>query len=146
MEKGKTQQQKELEFCKELFRHCKTKNIGYCFIVSSNSKWYPAIKAAGDIEGVQTTVTLRKAGDRAMHGLGPIANLLLKFNLKIGGVNWTLNMDEFSGILRGRSVCFFGVDVVHPPHGARPGSPSVAGIVSSTSLRPGQFTGKDATR
>lgn len=140
----KTQQQKQLDFCRELFADVKKKGISYVFVISSERNWYHTIKAAADMEGVQTTLTLRS--HNSVKTSDPeVANLLLKFNLKIGGINWTLNMDEFPNVLKARTTCFFGVDVVHPPPGARPGSPSVAGVVSSTEPQPGQFTGKIAT-
>jgi Piwi domain/N-terminal domain of argonaute/Argonaute linker 1 domain len=125
---------------KALFRKGLGQGIRYCIIIPSDTKWYGDIKAAADSIGMQTTITLRKRGDLVKSSMGEIANLLLKFNLKLGGTNWALQMSDFS-ILAGRPTMFVGIDVIHAPPGAMKDAPSVAAVVASINPIPAQFPG-----
>ena len=130
----------QVAWLKERFQECLGEGIKYCFIVSSSSKWYGDIKSVADKLGMQTSITLRKRDGTVKSSMGEIANLMLKFNWKLGGVNWSLNMSEFK-ILGGKTTMFVGIDVVHAPPGAMKGAPSVAAVVASTGPNPGQFPG-----
>ena len=132
----------QLQTLKDKMALYKRNGVNYCFIILSDPKWYNTVKIAADSVGVQTTVTLRKKDDSVKASIGEVANLLLKFNLKLGGVNWAISLDEHRNILKGRSTAFIGADVVHPPPGSRLGAPSVASVVMSLkNSLPAQFTG-----
>ena len=130
----------QASWLEQRFRQCLERGIKYCFVVCSSSKWYGDIKSVADKIGMQTTITLRKRDGTVKASMGEIANLMLKFNWKLGGVNWSLNMSEFR-ILGGKTTMFVGIDVVHAPPGAMKGAPSVAAVVASTGPNPGQFPG-----
>ncbi|KAJ2458584.1 hypothetical protein GGF42_001987 [Coemansia sp. RSA 2424] len=61
------------------------------------------------------------------------ANLCLKINAKLGGVNQDLKMDDFREMLRNKITLFMGCDVTHPAPGERE-KPSIASVVGSTTL------------
>lgn len=82
-----------------------------------------------------------------------IANLALKFNLKLGGINHSLSPDRLGFLLK-RSTMVVGVDVTHPSPGQIKNGPSIAAVVASVdrhlaqwpcSLRTqqGQYKGAD---
>jgi hypothetical protein len=127
-------------YLKRLFTSCLEQGIRYTFIISSDRKWYGNIKRAADTTGMHTTISMRKGNGSVKASLGEITNLLLKFNLKLGGVNWSLNLTDFK-LLHGKTSMFVGADVIHPPPGAMAGAPNVAAVVASTSPNPGQFPG-----
>ncbi len=130
----------QVAWLKQRFQECLDQGIKYCFIVSSSSKWYGDIKSAAGKVGMQTTITLRKKDSSVKASMEEIANLMLKFNLKLGGTNWSLNLSEFR-ILGGKTTMFVGIDVIHAPPGAMEDAPSVAAVVASTTPNPGQFPG-----
>jgi eukaryotic translation initiation factor 2C len=55
-------------------------------------------------------------------------NVLLKYNLRLGGVNHWLNNQE--GVL-GKRTMFTGIDVTHPSPGSLKGAPSIAAVVAT---------------
>ncbi|KAL8793144.1 MAG: hypothetical protein Q9195_004256 [Heterodermia aff. obscurata] len=82
-----------------------------------------------------------------------LANLALKFNLKLGGVNHTLPDDRLSFLQQGKTMVV-GMDVVHPSPGPIKGGPSIVAVVASidkdlaqwpASLRTQQRESKGAT-
>jgi eukaryotic translation initiation factor 2C len=127
-------------YLRRLFTECLRQGIRYCFILPSNRKWYGDIKRTADTTGLHTTISMRKKDDSVKASVGEITNLLLEFNLKLGGMNWTLHMADFK-FLQGKTAMFVGADVIHPPPGAMDGAPSVAAVVASINPTPGQFPG-----
>ncbi|KAH9895506.1 putative RNA interference and gene silencing protein [Xylariomycetidae sp. FL2044] len=67
-----------------------------------------------------------------------LANVAMKFNLKLGGWNHTLDPAKL-GIVRSNQTMIVGIDVTHPVKGSSPQAPSVAGIVASVDGRLGQW-------
>ena len=57
------------------------------------------------------------------------ANVGLKFNLKLGGVNHSLEAAKL-GIAKSKTM-IVGIDVTHPSPGSQSNAPSVAGVVAS---------------
>ena len=68
------------------------------------------------------------------------ANVALKFNLKLGGLNQSLKPSEL-GILAEGKTMLVGIDVTHPSPGSAKTAPSVAGIVASVDSVLGQWPG-----
>ncbi|KAL4872284.1 hypothetical protein BDV12DRAFT_162657 [Aspergillus spectabilis] len=66
------------------------------------------------------------------------ANVGLKFNLKLGGVNQLVNPKELNVIGEGKTM-LVGIDVTHPSPGSAAGAPSVAGMVASINSSLGQW-------
>ena len=59
-----------------------------------------------------------------------IANLALKFNLKLGGVNHSLPPDRLGFLQKGNTMVM-GIDVTHPSPGQIKEGPSIAAVVAS---------------
>ena len=66
------------------------------------------------------------------------ANVALKFNLKLGGNNHTLDPAKLGIIAQGKTM-LVGLDVTHPSPGSAKTAPSVAGIVASIDRNLSQF-------
>lgn len=127
---------------KDMFKRCLSSGLEYLFIIPSDSSWYGDIKIAADSAGLHTTISLRKEDNTVKAKAGEIANILLKFNLKMGGSCWELKASEFPILQNTNLVMFVGIDVVHAPPGAMKDAPSVAAVVAS--VTPGinqQFPG-----
>ena len=67
-----------------------------------------------------------------------MANVALKFNLKKGGINHTLESEKL-GILKHGKTMVMGVDVTHPSPKSAKGAPSIVGVVASVDARLGQW-------
>ena len=61
---------------------------------------------------------------------GTLANICLKINAKLGGVNHTVDTSNFAELSES-SVMFIGADVNHPPVGMDEVMPSIAAAVGS---------------
>lgn len=98
---------------------------------------YKCVKTVCDIKyGILNVCVLdskfSKANDQYF------ANVGLKFNLKLGGRNHTLDSSKM-GIIREKKTMVVGIDVTHPSPGSSPDAPSVAGIVASVDEWLGQW-------
>jgi len=62
----------------------------------------------------------------------------LKFNLKAGGINHTLDSSKLGIVGQGKTM-LVGLDVTHPSPGSSEGAPSGVGIVASTDGTLGQW-------
>jgi eukaryotic translation initiation factor 2C len=65
-------------------------------------------------------------------------NISLKFNLKAGGINQTVDPLKLGIISEGKTMVV-GIDVTHPSPGSKDTAPSVAGIVASIDRVLGQW-------
>jgi len=66
------------------------------------------------------------------------ANVALKVNMKMGGVNHTLDPKSLTW-LKGMPTMLVGMDVTHPGPGTIKGTPSIAAVVASVDANFGQF-------
>ncbi|KAL5001644.1 ribonuclease H-like domain-containing protein [Aspergillus recurvatus] len=66
------------------------------------------------------------------------ANVGLKFNLKLGGVNQVVRPNQLGIIGEGKTM-LVGIDVTHPSPGSAKGAPSVAAMVASVESSLGQW-------
>ena len=62
------------------------------------------------------------------------ANVALKMNMKLGGVNHSLDEGSLA-ILKRTPTMLVGMDVTHPGPGTVKGTPSIAAVVASSDLR-----------
>ena len=69
------------------------------------------------------------------------ANVAMKFNLKLGGVNHLIDKPKMGLIGEGQTMVV-GLDVTHPSPGSCPNAPSVASIVASVDKDLGQWPGR----
>jgi eukaryotic translation initiation factor 2C len=112
--------------------------VRYVFFLINDRNFYRHIKAAGDQIGMGTQCAYRKNDRNVKDGPADIDNLSLKYSMKCGGINWSLKPENFESLI-GNNTMLIGIDVVHPPPGAKQGSPSVAGLVHSVQPSAGQF-------
>ncbi|KAI1291220.1 ribonuclease H-like domain-containing protein [Xylaria venustula] len=67
-----------------------------------------------------------------------LANIGLKFNLKLGGTNHSIEPEKLGFIAQTKTMVV-GIDVTHPSPGFSSAAPSVAGIVASIDASLGQW-------
>ena len=98
---------------------------------------YKKIKHVGDVQaGIHTVcVTAKKFGD-----CNPqyFANVALKFNLKLGGLNQMVESQRFGFIWEDKTMVV-GIDVTHPSPDSVGKAPSVAAMVASVNKWLGQW-------
>lgn len=98
---------------------------------------YNRVKHAGDVKvGVHTVcvVGTKFAKQQPQY----FANVALKFNLKLGGINQLLDSTKL-GIIAEDKTMVVGVDVTHPSPGSALNAPSVASMVASVDRWLGQW-------
>ena len=103
----------------------------------SDTELYNCVKQTCDLRhGVRNVCVLaerlKKANDQYF------ANIGLKFNLKLGGANQSLQGPDLGIINEGKTM-LVGIDVTHPSPGSSGNAPSVAGMVSSVDSTLGQW-------
>lgn len=96
-----------------------------------DTKLYPGIKRICDVElGIHSvTIVLNKV----LKNKGPqqyYANVALKLNQKLGGVNHTLDA-ESTRWLTTKSTMLVGMDVTHPGPTSKAGTPSIAAVIAT---------------
>lgn len=100
---------------------------------------YNSIKTAADtIAGIHTVCVV---GSKFASEKGQpqyFGNICLKFNLKAGGINQTLDTSKLGLISEGKTMVV-GIDVTHPSPGSKDEAPSVAAIVASVDKYLGQW-------
>lgn len=98
---------------------------------------YARVKFWGDTKaGVHTVCVLSEKLDK---GPNYWANVALKFNLKMGGVNQVLQ--KKLGFLDAGDTMLVGIDVTHPAPKSMLKTPSIAGVVASCDPLYGQYPG-----
>ncbi|RAL03580.1 putative RNA interference and gene silencing protein (Qde2) [Aspergillus ibericus CBS 121593] len=100
---------------------------------------YNCVKRVCDLDyGVRNVNVLAKnlSKDRGLPQY--LANVALKVNLKLGGVNQLIARTELGLIGEGKTM-LVGVDVTHPSPGSSSSAPSVAGMVASIDSSLGQW-------
>ncbi|KAI0080425.1 argonaute-like protein [Panus rudis PR-1116 ss-1] len=102
---------------------------------------YSGLKHLCDVYLDLATVCVHAAKIRKEKGqLQYFANVALKVNMKMGGVNHTLD-DRNSSFawFKKEPTMLVGMDVTHPGVGTPKGTPSIAGVVASVDAKLGQF-------
>lgn len=117
------------------------KSLDLLFIIlpTKDHPLWPRIKQLGDIKyGLPTicSVGSKLAQERGQDQY--FKNEALKFNLKLGGVNQTV--ENISNSIVGQDkTMIVGLDVTHPSPGSSTAAPSVAGMVASVDKYLGQW-------
>ncbi|KAJ8058470.1 hypothetical protein OCU04_012658 [Sclerotinia nivalis] len=108
-----------------------------CILPINDVMLYNTIKRYADtIAGIHTVCVQYSKfvkGDAQYFG-----NVALKFNLKAGGINQTI---DNLGIVNEGKTMVVGIDVTHPSSGSKDTAPSVAAMVTSTDKLLGQWSG-----
>ncbi|GLB39886.1 putative argonaute family protein [Lyophyllum shimeji] len=100
---------------------------------------YSGIKHLCDSWLDLATVCVQSAKIRKERGqLQYFANVTLKVNMKMGGVNHSLDPTNMAW-LRQLPTMLVGIDVTHPGPGSVKGTPSIAAVVASVDHHYGQF-------
>lgn len=106
----------------------------FVFLATNDAAIYGQLKVGSDLRyGVHTVCMLPKKKKeflpaQFMDSEDYLANILLKVNLKLGGINHVLPND--SGVLQNALYC--GIDVTHPSPQSQDSAPSIAGVVANT--------------
>ncbi|CAL1709613.1 unnamed protein product [Somion occarium] len=100
---------------------------------------YSGLKHLCDVYLDVTTVCVHSAKIRKEKGqLQYFANVALKVNMKMGGVNHTLDQRNLQWLKQAPTM-LVGMDVTHPGPGTVSGTPSIAAVVASVDQNFGQF-------
>ena len=132
----------------QIFSQIKVLELLLIVLPKNDPRLYNCIKYCGDIKyGIHTIcVVASKFGksveDRNTGARGPdlqyFANVALKFNLKMGGVNQSLPPGKLGVIGKGKTMVV-GIDVTHPSPGSADNAPSIASMVASVDRELGQW-------
>ena len=115
----------------------KQTRLVFVIIPTVDKALYNRIKHIGDVRlGVHTVCVVGSKFAKA----NPMyfANVALKFNLKLGGINQLVDNTRL-GIINEDKTMVVGVDVTHPSPGSASNAPSVAGMVASVDRWLGQW-------
>ncbi|MCJ1434414.1 hypothetical protein MMC27_003782 [Xylographa pallens] len=113
----------------------------FIFLPRADTALYKAIKKYADTElGVQTLCMVKKKFQGPRGADQYLANIALKVNLKLGGINHMANPDSLGIIEKGKTM-LLGIDVTHPAPGSDATMPSIAACVANTDQRCGQWLG-----
>ncbi|PGH17512.1 hypothetical protein AJ79_01112 [Helicocarpus griseus UAMH5409] len=101
------------------------------FILPVHTPLYNRIKYICDVEiGIHSVcVVAKKFAKPNNHQY--FANVALKFNLKLGGINQTIDGERKLGLIHANKTMVVGIDVTHPSPGSSSNAPSIAAIVAS---------------
>lgn len=115
-------------------------------ILPEHDKWkYSQLKRVFDIKiGVHTVCVTADKVKRSLNDMNFFANLALKFNLKLGGINHVVEdrlKNKPIGEFLLEKFIVLGADVVHPPQGSRLGTPSIAAVVGNSDSSVANFPG-----
>ncbi|KAF2089309.1 Piwi-domain-containing protein [Saccharata proteae CBS 121410] len=131
IQRGAQAAQMRQEFSKT-FKNCRDRGIRILLVLlgSDNSTMYDMLKRVGDVEYGIATVCCIASKTVKERGLDQyFANVGLKWNLKCGGVNHHMDLNDLSP-LDNKSIVF-GIDVTHPSPGSSENAPSITGVVAS---------------
>ncbi|POS84043.1 hypothetical protein EPUL_005318 [Erysiphe pulchra] len=102
-----------------------------CVMAADDPALYNIIKSIGDTRaGIHTVCVI---GNKFIKEKGQsqyFANIALKFNMKAGGINHTLDPAKLGVISEGETMVV-GLDVTHPSPGSKLGTPSSVAMVAS---------------
>ena len=102
---------------------------------------YNAVKVLGDTKlGIHTVCMVQSKFLKSQGRGAYFANIALKVNLKLGGVNHVLPPEQLGIVGKGKTM-MLGVDVTHPSPNSRPTAPSVTAVVANIDGQLGQWPG-----
>ncbi|KAI9766392.1 MAG: hypothetical protein M1839_004912 [Geoglossum umbratile] len=100
---------------------------------------YNQIKYTADIKlGIHTVCVIGSKFGNPRGQDQYFRNIAMKFNLKSGGINHSLDTNKL-GVIGAGGTMVVGIDVTHPSPGSASNAPSVAGIVASIDKQLGQW-------
>jgi hypothetical protein len=138
---GQTQQNndKVKEIIRRIHQNQKSPRFVLCILPFPDVALYNSIKTFSDTKaGFHTVCVVSNKFMKELRQDQYFGNVSLKFNLKAGGINQTLDAPKLGVISEGKTMVV-GIDVTHPQPGAKETAPSVAGIVASVDKFLGQW-------
>uniref|UniRef100_A0A0P5QUR0 Argonaute-2 n=1 Tax=Daphnia magna TaxID=35525 RepID=A0A0P5QUR0_9CRUS len=103
---------------------------------------YEIVKRVGDLDIKITTQCIQQKNVQGRNGPDPstMANICLKLNAKLGGINNLIARDFRPKVLLEQQVIIMGADVTHPGADQQDsGKPSIAAVVGSVDPRASQY-------
>ncbi|XP_046448978.1 protein argonaute-2-like isoform X2 [Daphnia pulex] len=103
---------------------------------------YEIVKRVGDLDLKITTQCIQQKNVVGRNGPDPstMANICLKLNAKLGGINNLISRDFRPKMLLNEQVIIMGADVTHPGADQQDsGKPSIAAVVGSVDPRASQY-------
>lgn len=122
-----------------LQRAAGTLDLLYIILPQPNTTLYKRIKTLADKNfGIHTICSMgsKLAKDRGRDQY--LANIALKFNLKLGGINQVVESRNL-GIVDQNKTMVVGIDVTHPSPGSSAEAPSISAMVASIDKFLGQW-------
>jgi len=114
-------------------------NFVLCVLPYPDVAVYNSIKSVADTKaGIHTVCVVAQKFLKEQRQDQYFGNVSLKFNLKAGGINQTLDAPKMGIVGEGKTMVV-GIDVTHPSPGSKEGAPSAAGIVASVDKFLGQW-------
>ena len=112
-------------------------------VIDKGSSSYFEIKQVGDTNDGLAIATQCVLSDTVQKKCNPstIANICLKINAKLGGINNIIASSTLPRLLREEPVIIFGADVTHPKSGDTT-TPSIASVVASIDFTASKFRAK----
>lgn len=131
-----------------MFSDFKKKRVQFVFVLlpQKHTYLYTRIKFFADVKsGIHTVnmvgsklrITNQKSERFGQIDRQYLANIALKVNLKLGGVNHEIKPSDLAPL--DRETMIVGIDVTHPSPGSRENAPSIAGVVASFDLTLAQW-------
>jgi eukaryotic translation initiation factor 2C len=122
----------------------KATKLVFIILPNKSAENYAAVKISADVlVGIHTICTVRKPDGSVKASAGEIANLILKFNQKLGGINLIMEVDQKQVLknLLSKRLMFVGADVGHPSPSSMDKAPSIASLVATTDQSFFQYAG-----
>lgn len=105
-------------------------NFLFVLLPGDNATLYDAIKFVCDCQlGIPNICNIGLKFSKEKGQMQYFANVAMKFNQKLGGVNHTVDAKQMSPL--DAQTIVFGIDVTHPSPGSSETAPSIAGVVAS---------------
>ncbi|KAJ4984158.1 eukaryotic translation initiation factor 2C 3 [Stagonosporopsis vannaccii] len=105
-------------------------NFLFVLLPNDNATLYDAIKYVCDCQlGIPNICNIGQKFSKERGQPQYFANVAMKFNQKLGGVNHIVDAKQMSPL--DPQTILFGIDVTHPSPGSSESAPSIAGVVAS---------------
>lgn len=113
-------------------------NFLFVLLPSDNAVLYDCIKFVCDCQlGIPNICNVASKFSKEKGQMQYFANVAMKFNQKLGGVNHTVDVKKMAPL--DAQTILFGIDVTHPSPGSAESAPSIAGVVASIDERFSQY-------
>jgi eukaryotic translation initiation factor 2C len=110
----------------------------FVLLPSDNATLYDSIKYVCDCKlGIPNICNIGQKFSKEKGQMQYFANVAMKFNQKLGGVNHTVELKKMAPL--DAQTILFGIDVTHPSPGSSDSAPSIAGVVASVDATFSQY-------